>query len=170
MYPIPAVKDMSASKKNVLEEFEKNINLRGKLSVSMKPVSGFLNPNNMRIERKIEKNPDNFDNQDPNNDLYSNDNKQNKKSPQDLIEDELIELIRQSMERKRETDQDFDDKYGNIDPNLLVKELKFYVNRPEDFNDSERAEIEAQYLAKNVIPKHAPMTSIDEMYQLIGRH
>lgn len=170
MYPIPAMKDISASQKNVLEDFEKNINLKGKLSVTMQPVSGFLNPNNMRIERKVNTGNDDPDNQDFNNNANNNNNNnnQNKKSPQDLIEDELVELIRQSMERKRETDQDFDDKYGNLDPNLLVKEIKFYVNRSEDFDDSERAEIEAQYLAKNITPKHAPMTSIDEMYQLIG--
>jgi hypothetical protein len=172
MYPIPAMKNMSANQKNVLSDFEKNINMKGKLNVTMSPVSGFINPNNMRVERKTNNpngnNPDDQDNQDNQNFSNNNNNDQDKKSPQDLIEDELVKLIQQSMDRKRETDEDFDDKYGNIDPNLLVKEIKFYVNRSEDFDDSERAEIEAQYLAKNIIPKHAPMTSIDEMYQLLG--
>lgn len=166
IYPIPKMKGASANQKSLLDDFEKNMILKGKVSVNMRPVSGFINPNNMRIERKVNQDPNDPDaNQQDNN---NNNNDPNKKSPQELIEEELVEAIRQSMDKKRETDEDFDNTYGNIDPNLLVKELKFYVNRSEDFDDVERAEIEAQYLANNIKPKHAPMTSIDEMYQLLG--
>lgn len=174
IYPIPQLKGASANQKSILDEFAQSVSLRGKLSVNMSAVSGFLNPNNMRIERKVDQNQNG---QNPDNDGFGNNNNLNngngqgdgkQKSPQQLIEEELVEIINQSMEKKRETDIDFDNLYGNLDPNLLVKEIKFFVNRPEDFQDVERAEIEAQYLAKGIKPKHAPMTSIDEMYSLVG--
>jgi len=70
------------------------------------------------------------------------------------------------MKDKSDTDEEFHQKYGNVDPNYLVKELKFYVNDRGQFQDNERPEIEAKFNQKNIIPKFAPMTSIDELYLL----
>ena len=47
MFPIPEMPDMGLIQKQELEEFQKNMVIKGGLSVSMKSVSGFLNPNNI---------------------------------------------------------------------------------------------------------------------------
>jgi hypothetical protein len=48
----------------------------------------------------------------------------------------------------------------------LVKELQYYVNDKGQFQDSFRPEIEAKFSQKNIVPKFAPMSSIDELYLL----
>ncbi|MGB0454240.1 MAG: hypothetical protein ACPGJV_11060 [Bacteriovoracaceae bacterium] len=167
-YPIPLPEKASANQKSLLQEFEKSVIFKGKLFVTITPVSGFLNPNNMRIPKKSPSQGQDEDEDSESRSQGEEGEGGEKKLPHQLVEEELIEALKQSMDEKREEDEEFDNLYGNLRPELLVKEIKFYVNRPEDFNDSERAEIEAQYLSQNIEPKHAPMTSVDEMHLLLG--
>lgn len=159
-YPIPVVKNLNIIQRQVLEKFNKNTQLGGQLSLSMTPVTGFLNPNNLRVSIKDkEKNDD---------DQTDKQDESDEKSPLEYIESKLVETLTNAIEQRRKEDEDFDTTYGSINPELLIKELKYYVNKPEDFQDIERAELEAKYLAKDIRPKHAPLTSIDELYLLEG--
>ena len=58
MYPIPLMKSANIIQRTAIEEFSKNTLLVGKLSVEMRAVSGFLNPNNLRIAPKKEEDED----------------------------------------------------------------------------------------------------------------
>lgn len=160
IYPIPSMPGMGAIQRSALEEFSGSILFNGEVSVQMSAVSGFLNPNNMRISQTQEESANREDDQ--------NQNEASQKSPQLYMEETLLTTLVQALEKKSEIDPDFELQYGNLDPELLIKELKFYVSDPKLFEDPERAEIEAQYLAANITPKHAPLTSIDELYSLIG--
>ena len=51
---------------------------------------------------------------------------------------------------------------------MMIKELKFFVNSMEDFNDDERVELQTLYDENNVRPKHAPLSSLSELYMLQG--
>lgn len=160
MYPIPALPGMGAIQRSALQDFEKSIIFNGELTVQVSAVSGFLNPNNMRITAPKE---------DERNKTFDPDDQDNKeKSPELYMEETLVTTLKQAFDLKREEDEDFDRKYGNLDPSLLIKELKFYVSDAELFEDPERAEIEGLYLGEGLTPKHAPLTSIDELYLLIG--
>jgi len=56
--------------------------------------------------------------------------------------------------------------YGNIEPETLVNELKFYINNPSDFEESEKATVDSNFAESNIVPKHAPLSSLDELYLL----
>ncbi len=158
-YPVPLPPGAGGLERSALDEFESNVLFDGELILQISQVSGFLNPNNLRLQPKAS------EDQEP-DDRDQDDDK--KKSPDAYMEGKLLETLQQLMEDRREIDQVFDIKYGNLDPELLIKELKYYVNDPEAFQDVERGEIEARYLAQDIIPKHAPLSSIDEMHLLIG--
>lgn len=160
MYPVPLPAGAGGLEQSALAEFEENVLFDGELTLQISQVSGFLNPNNLRLQPKGAGGED----QDP----IDQDQDENKKSPEAYMEGKLLETLQQLMEDRREIDQVFDIQYGNLDPELLIKELKFYVNDLDAFQDVERGEIEARYLADDIIPKHAPLSSLDEMHLLIG--
>lgn len=163
IYPIPALPGMGAIQRSALADFSSTIIFNGEVTVQMSAVSGFLNPNNMRLAPLTAQ-----EQEEPTFFRDNDDDGAAEKSPQLYMEETLLETLVQALEKKNEEDEDFALKYGNLDPALLIKELKFYVSDPKLFEDPERAEIEAQYLAANITPKHAPLTSIDELYSLIG--
>ena len=70
------------------------------------------------------------------------------------------------LEQKKETDEDFEDKYGDLEAFKLIRELKYYVRANGDMPESQKAEVDANYM--NVRAKHAPMTSLTELYTLQG--
>ncbi|ATH07509.1 hypothetical protein BIY24_05995 [Halobacteriovorax marinus] len=161
IYPIPIPAKSDIQQRSALEEFEKNNLIKGRMGVTINSVSGFLNPNILRITKT--------NNQDEERRNFDEDEEDEKDvKPDVFIEKKLVETLTQALEDEKENNPDFDLIYGNVNPELLVKELKFYVNDLKNFNDMERAEIEANYLAANITPKHAPLTSIDELYLLLG--
>lgn len=156
-FPIPSDPKANLTQKTAIKEFNDDTVLQGTLFVTIAPVSGFLNPNNMRITKAKKE-----------DETQSDDPDKKGKSPQAYIEDKLLKTLTDSLKEKSEQDDEFDALYGNVDPNLLIKELKYYVSDPEFFNDTERGEIEGFYAGKGITPKHAPLTSIDELYLLEG--
>jgi type II secretory pathway component PulK len=165
VFPIPIPKNSNVITRNALQEFSKNTVLEGELTVSVQPVKGFLNPNNMRIKIKKDKDKEKDTRADEDDD---DDEDTSKTDPHLYIEKKLVETLTRAIQQKSEEDDDFNSLYANVNPELLIKELKFYVSDPKNFNDAERAEIEGMYLAKDIAPKHAPLTSLDELYLLEG--
>ncbi|OUR97005.1 hypothetical protein A9Q84_11765 [Halobacteriovorax marinus] len=158
MFPIILPPGANILQKTAINEFEKNSLIRGRLNLSISTVSGFLNPNNLRVSQEKSKKSNDPDNSED----------EESTSPHDYIEKKLLETLNQALEKEKEKNEEFDEIYGNVNAELLIKELKFFVNDPKNFNDSERAEIEATYLAADIIPKHAPLNSIDELHLLLG--
>ena len=140
------------------ESFEKDNLLRGGVNVSIQPIKGFLNPNRLvspleDVKKKIN-NP--------------NSEEEEKKSPSLIVKEEMIKALTQLLAQKKESEPDFAQEYGDIEAELLVNELAWYVNRPQDFNDPDRGRIEDIYLKAGVAAKHAPLTSLEELYLLQG--
>jgi hypothetical protein len=162
IFPIPALKDSNIIQRTAIEKFTDSVILQGELSLTISAVSGFLNPNNLRIPIKT-----NEDNQspDPTQDTGSSPDGQNN-SPNDYIEDRLVETLTNTIEEKRENDSEFDDEYGDLNPELLIKELKFYVNDANVVKDGDYGDVEGNY--SNVTAKHAPLSSLSELYLLEG--
>lgn len=164
IYPIPLGTKASVIQKNALKEFEEGTVLKGTLSVSMRQISGFLNPNNLRIPV-----PDpNDQQQNQNRDQGRDQGEGQPKSPMEITEQKLLELLEEEIRLKREQDNLFDKLYPTLQPRLLVKELKYYVNNPNALDDPEIPEIQAIYNDAGIIAKHAPMSSLDELYTLAG--
>ena len=152
VYPIPVPKDASIIQKTAVNDFMKESLLVGGVAISISPVSGFLNPNNLRIP------------------AITDQEKQTAsgKTPEAYIEEEMINSFRETFEREKEKNDDFAIAYGDIDPELLVKELKFFVNDKNIETGDDLAQFEATYQQKDIIPKHAPLSSISELYLLAG--
>lgn len=167
MYPIPIIdRDMDQRTISAINDFNDDSLISGELMVTISSVSGFLNPNNMRVRPLT---PEEEELQEE--ERWGTRERQREDdgpSPQEFTEQTLIETLEDAMEKRREEDDLFDLRYGNLDARLLIKEIKFYINHPDDFQDSERAEIEAMYRANDIRPKHAPLTSLDELYLLEG--
>lgn len=165
VYPIPLPPSANIIQKTALEDFEKENLLRGELVISMSPVTGFLNPNSLKVIKK-----DNTSNQDQNQDQDQDqdDENQSNLSPEAFMEKTFTETFQEIFKEKIENDEDFAIKYSNINIDLLVKELKYYVNNPKDYDEPEKADIEKIYSQADRKPKHAALESIDELYSLEG--
>lgn len=171
MFPIPLDKNANAIQKNALADFEKNNLLKGELSVIISPITGFLNPNTLKIIKDTTSK--NQNDQDNDEDSSDNEKSQDENStdglkPYQFMEKTFIDTLDQLVKEKIENDEEFALKYSNLNIELLVKEIKYYVNNLKDYDDAEKSEIEKNYELAGVQAKHAPMDSIDEMYQLQG--
>ncbi len=177
IYPIPAPKGAGIIQQTALDEFTKKTLFRGELSVTFTKVSGFLNPNGLRLKATNNKSsqdqdaadtpPADDDNSGDSGDQNSDGTKKTKTERADvIIEKKLTETLQRLLKDKSDQDEDFHSKYSNVDASYLIKELKFYVNDSAKFQDSQRPEIEAKFGQKNITPKHAPLASIDELYLL----
>lgn len=163
-FPLPPLPDMNILQKTALEKFAKKMQVNGEIQVSVSPLQGFLNPNIMRIEKKSER-----ENVDP--DLDTDGESNNNKKTGEIhryMEERLVEALAAAMDAKREQDDEFNRLYSNLDPKLLIKELKFYVNDRQAFDDPELPQIESLYSNKKITPKHGPLTSLSELYLLQG--
>jgi len=159
IYPIPLTKEANLIQKGAIEEFHKEIHLPGSLSIFTNIVSGFLNINNLIIqkEKKEDKNKDaddTFDDEKKSEPMHVN------------VEKKMIEALTQIMDNKKETDEEFDLLYGRLEPEKLIKELKYYVNNPKNYEESDKAQVDAIFVENEITPKHGPLTSLDELYLL----
>ncbi len=162
IYPIPVGAKASVIQRNALKEFEEGTVIKGTLSVSMRQISGFLNPNNLRI-------PIPQPGQQQQQTRQDQDREEGQTmSPMEITEKKLLEMLEEEIRLKRERDNLFDKLYPTLQPRLLVKELKYYVNNPNAVDDPEMPEIQAIYNDAGIMAKHAPMSSIDELYTLAG--
>lgn len=182
VFPLPIEVDkLNLIQKNLVLEFSENTHMNGSVVVEVKSISNFLNPNNLSvpfIEKKSEENDEDDDDRD-NEDQDSEDsdddkkeetNKSSKDQKENLVNNEqaFVELLSERIQAKIEEDANFASMYSDLDPVLLIKELKFYVSRNELFKDDQRTDIEILYAEKEIEPKHAPLEHISELYQLAG--
>ncbi len=166
VYPIPVPKKASIITKDAIKEFEDETFMEGGFRLGITKIKGFLNPNNMRIPPPK---PNQNQNQNQNQGQQGQQQGQDDQTPPHLyMEKKLIEMMTNTFETQKEKDETFDALYGNLDPELLIKELKFYVNNPNSYDDGSKPQVESLYLDSAITPKHAPMNSISELYLLQG--
>ena len=164
MIPIPVSPKASLIQKNAIKEFENGTVLKGELSITMAQISGFLNPNNLRIPVPI--NTDSTTNRDQ--EPEGGDQANSKKTPLEVIEGKITEMLREEIRKQREESNLFDQLYPNITAEILTKELKYFVNNPETIDDPDIMDIKSKYSDQGLFAKHAPMSSIEEFYSLAG--
>ena len=152
VYPPILPNDANLIQKNALEEFIEDTILKGNLSVTVSAVSGFLNPNNLRIKK-------------------GEDEDEDEEHPVTAYtEQQFIDTLTNIIEdfKKNDEEGDYQVLLGDIEPYMMIKELKFFVNSLENFRDDERAELLTLYSENNATAKHAPLTSLSELYLLQG--
>ncbi|MCK5884129.1 MAG: general secretion pathway protein GspK [Bacteriovoracaceae bacterium] len=169
IYPPPVPESADIIQKTALKDFTESSLIQGNISVTIAPIKGFLNPNNLRL-------PDLAPNSQSQDQGYLTDSQieeQNKKDEeaknrQSNIEKEIVKIIEDQIKRKIEENPENSLLFGEVDAKLLVKELKFFVNDKGKFTDDEKSDIENIYSEAEITPKYAPMTSLSEMYLLAG--
>jgi hypothetical protein len=166
VFPIPAGSKLNVIQRTAIDEFMKKTLLKGELSITFSKITGFLNPNGLRAIAKT--NAPQQDQQVPAGEVGKDGTgtKPEKKEASLIIETKLVETLQRLIKDKNDSDENFHTLYGNLDAAYLVKEIKYYVNDPGKFTGGESGEIEAKFNQKNLTPKHAPMTSIEELYLL----
>lgn len=161
VYPIPIAKNANAIQKSALEDFEENSLIQGGMKVFIKNSSNLINVNLLRISKfnKPKATPTPNPNGNENESGGAN-------SPIFEVEKKLTELLKSSMEAKSESDDVFAANYGDIEPEFMVKIIKFYVSDKNSYEEPEEAEISALFAETEIAPKHAPLTSTSELYLL----
>ncbi|OFZ40010.1 MAG: hypothetical protein A2504_07720 [Bdellovibrionales bacterium RIFOXYD12_FULL_39_22] len=173
VYPIPIAADANLIQKNAVADFAKGIIMNGSMSVTIAAIKGFLNPNGLRIIQRPS-NAAGDSSETEGNDKNDNDEEngakgdQSKTAPNLYIEQQLLEAMNAALEEKKEHDENFDAIYGEMRPEMLIKELKLYVNSKDSYEEAEKPDIEAIYSNRGTTPKYAPLTSLSEMYLLEG--
>lgn len=165
VFPPPINTKANIIQKTALDELFKKTIFNGEVSVTFNKISGFLNPNGLRFPDKpsASKEPPP---EDQRQDQDSNPNEKVIEPGHIVIEKKMTETLQNLLKEKNDTDEEFHLSYANVNAELLIKELKYYVNNKGVYQDSMIPEIEANFSQKNISPKFAPMTSIDELYLL----
>ncbi len=175
IYPPPVSAKANVIQRTAVNDFLKKIIFNGEVGVTFNKVSGFLNPNGLRAKPQAST-PDT----NPDNDAAAaaaaagtgitppptSPGKEPPVPAAIVIEKKLIETLQRLMKDKNDSDEEFHQHYANVDANYLVQELKYYVNDKGAYQGNDRQEIEAKFSQKNLTPKFAPMSSIDELYLL----
>ena len=163
--PVPIDEgSMSEIQKQTITEFNETILLPGTLIVSIKSVSAFLNPNSLIVAPPEEGNPEARDDDNENQDDENPDSEPRHQQAQE----EFTKMITEFLSRERETNVNYDALYGTLEAERLVGELSFYVNAPGRYTDPMAQDFASLYAEDNVVPKHGPLTSLDELYLLRG--
>jgi len=184
-FPLPVSAKDDLIKKSAINDFQKDTLLKGSFIITVDKLSGFLNPNALRIRPTKNQNNQNSDMansgadqgpdaENPDADLNPNENSnsgqannnQNTTPIHVIIEKKIEETLQRLIEDKAKTDDAFNAKYSNVNAKDLVKELKYFVNDKNKVNDVDVGDLENKFQQKNLSPKHAPMSSIDELYLL----
>lgn len=169
IYPIPIDPKMGMIQKNAINDFQKGTVIKGNLSIYINKVSGFLNPNNLRIVKETTTDNEEDDNtSSSNNNEEDEENSTESKTPSEITEEKILQMFESLFTDLREESDYFNLHYSNLDPEILVKELKYFVNNKGAIDDPMFPEIESKYLDADMEAKHAPMTSIDEFFLLAG--
>jgi hypothetical protein len=176
IYPPPVSAKANIIQRTALDEFLKKTIFNGEVSVTFNKVSGFLNPNGLRLKpatnpgatgmEQSKEEPDEAGTSEQQGDGATTQPKTPATPAYVVIEKKLVETIERLIKDKNDNDEEFHARYSNVDANYLVQELKYYVNDRGAYQGNALQEIEAKFSQKGVSPKFAPLTSIDELYNL----
>lgn len=156
--PIPTSSELNVLQKNAIADFEKDSLIQGNLSVSMKAITGFLNPNTLRVIKSVGQEQG----------QTQQTNKGSSLAPYQFMEKTFTEMLEKTFREEIENSESFALHYSNLDPALLVKELKYYVSGKNDYDEPEKADIERKYQNEEMTAKHAAFETTDELYSLAG--
>jgi hypothetical protein len=170
IYPLPEDPKADLIVKTTIADFSKSIILDGELNVSVTPVTGFYNVNALRVAPKAGDGSELTDNGETDTELDPSNDTNSEKDflPHQFIEKELVKTLTTSMEDKRQKDEEFDALYGHLQPELLIKELKFFVTDRDKYKDSDIGDIQGRYAELGIEPKYSALSSKEELYGLAG--
>lgn len=163
IFPIPVGKNANRALKDTVEKFSKETLLDGEMKVSIQNISNRLNLNLLRID-VTKFNPEKPDEQSSL--LNTNDNA----ILTDVsVDQSLYFLLKRLVDEKKEKDEGFEDRYGNINYQEMFTTLKFFMSDYQTMNqDPLASEAEANFQRIPLTPKYGPLGSASELYAIPG--
>jgi type II secretory pathway component PulK len=167
IFPVPVGENANRALKDTVDKFTKETLLEGEMKVTIQNISNRLNLNMLRIDM-TKYNPDASvdDGQDDSSILNMADNA----ILSDVsVDQSLFFLLKKMVNDKKEKDEAFEDRYGNINYQEMLSSLKFYMS---DFGSMGRdpmaTEAERNFQEIKLTPKYGPLSSASELYAIPG--
>lgn len=167
IFPIPIGKGANRSFIDTVEKFQKETFLEGEMKISIQNISNRLNLNLLRANLIRQQNNANSPYDDPNSSLLD----MNPAAIQSdvSIDQSLYYLLKKLVDDKKEKDEAFEDRYGNLNYQELMTNLKFFMSDYQSMNsDPLVGEAELTYERTPLTPKFGPLGSSSELYAIPG--
>ncbi|MFP5385228.1 MAG: general secretion pathway protein GspK [Bacteriovoracia bacterium] len=167
IFPIPLGGNANMALKETVNKFTEDTFLDGEMKVSIQNISNRLNLNMLRIDMtKFNPDPNADDGQDENSALNMADNA----ILSDVsVDQSLYFLLKKMVDDKKEKDEAFEDRYGNINYQEMLTTLKYFMSDYQSMNQDPLAgEAEANFQKVPLTPKFGPLSSASELYAIPG--
>lgn len=167
MYPIPVGGNATRAFKDTVDKFQFESLLDGQMKVSIQNISNRLNLNMLRIDMtKFNPDPNVEDGQDENSTLNMN---EGAILTDVSVDQSLFYLLKRLVDDKKEKDEAFADRYGSINYQELLTNLKYYMSDYQSMNqDPLVGEAESNFQQIPLAPKFGPLSSSSELYTIPG--
>lgn len=167
MYPIPVGGNANRAFKDTVEKFQTESLLEGEMKVSIQNISNRLNLNMLRIDvTKINPDQNVEDGQDQNSTLNMN---EGAILTDVSVDQSLFYLLKRLVDDKKEKDEGFAARYGSINYQELLTNLKYYMSDYQSMNqDPLVGEAESNFQQIPLTPKYGPLSSASELYTIPG--
>jgi hypothetical protein len=160
IYPVPILKTMNKIQKDAIEKFKSETLLSGSMRLNIGNISNKLNLNAIRValfnqnqnEVKKDANGEPIEEEEPNADYN--------------IESQLFKNFQSAFDNKVQNDEEFNDKYSGTEIQELISVLKTFVSDEDSLEDA--GSVRSYFSKAEVTPKHAPLSSMQEMYSVPG--
>src|SRR5690606_4315821 len=85
------------------------------------------------------------------------------------VDQSLYFLLKRLVDEKKEKDEGFEDRYGNINYQEMLTTLKYYISDYQTMNQDPLAgEAESNFQRIPLAPKFGPLGSASELYSVPG--
>lgn len=167
MYPIPVGGNATRAFKDTVDKFQFESLLDGQMKVSIQNISNRLNLNMLRIDMtKFNPDPNAEDGMDHNSTLNMN---EGAILTDVSVDQSLFYLLKRLVDDKKEKDESFADRYGSINYQELLTNLKYYMSDYQSMNqDPLVGEAESNFQQVPLAPKFGPLSSASELYTIPG--
>lgn len=167
VYPIPLDKNASVILKDTVAKFTDESLLDGLMKVTIQNISSRINLNLLRTDVTKLKTDDNGNIIPPDSSgLFDTGNEAADKISLDQT---LYQLLKRLVDEKKEKDEAFADRWGNLNYQELFTNLKYYTSDYQTMaNDPMIGEAEGAFQKIPLTPKFGPLSSTSELYAIPG--
>lgn len=164
MFPIPVTPNATRAFQDTVEKFQEETLLEGEMKVSIQNISNRLNLNLLRMDMTK------FDPTKPPEEASSLLNQSDNAIATDVSVDQaLYFLLKRLVEEKRDRDETFEDRQGNINYQEMIANLRYYMSDYQSLSqDPFAGEAEGTFESVPLTPKYGPLASASELYAIPG--
>lgn len=166
MFPLPKGASTSFMDASFIEKFEQTSWLNGQVQMSIESLGSKININmlaegRLRSLRFNKSNKKQTTSNPP--ETTPNDDTQSPQEISKMLSDKLVDLLEKNLQRTKETDEAFYQRYSSTDLQYLVQAIKYYVSDNNTDIGPLTNQIDADFQRSGVTAKHAPISNLSEI-------